>query len=161
MIDSFVVLAYASLAASRTLLQQWLACLNFRFRRFILLVQRKKVISVNYGSGANCWKPWIWVGFGLILMMRDIYISSNLNPSTKFTSSNRSTMLKDIIPWNISQMITKTISVSTRIVISHVMKQGVLFLVHWKVNGNWDNNMIRSSQWRESHCGTITSRRNK
>ena len=28
-IDSFVLLAYASLAASRTLLQQLLACLNF------------------------------------------------------------------------------------------------------------------------------------
>ena len=27
--DSFVLLAYASLAASRTLLQQLLACLNF------------------------------------------------------------------------------------------------------------------------------------
>ena len=27
--DSFVLLAYASLAASRTLLQQWLTCLNF------------------------------------------------------------------------------------------------------------------------------------
>ena len=29
--DSFVLLAYASLAASRTLLQQLLACLNFNF----------------------------------------------------------------------------------------------------------------------------------
>ena len=29
--DSFVLLAYASLAASRTLLQQLLACLNFTF----------------------------------------------------------------------------------------------------------------------------------
>ena len=61
--------------------------------------------------------------------MRDIYINSNLNPLTKFTSSSRSTEFKDILPWNISQMITKTIPISTRIVISHVMKRAILFLV--------------------------------
>ena len=44
--DSFILLGYASLAASRTLSQQLLACLNL----FILLVQTKKVISVGYGS---------------------------------------------------------------------------------------------------------------
>ena len=53
--DSFVLLAYASLAASRTLLQQLLACLNFnlRIRRFFSLVQTKKVISINYGSSTS------------------------------------------------------------------------------------------------------------
>ena len=61
----------------------------------------------------------------LIFSMRDIYISSNLNPLTKFTSSSRSTELKDILAWNISQMITKTIPISTRIVISYVMKRGI------------------------------------
>ena len=34
--------------------------LYFRFRRFILLVQMKKVISINYGSSTSCWKPWAW-----------------------------------------------------------------------------------------------------
>ena len=63
----------------------------------------------------------------LILTMRDIYINSNLNPLTKFTSSSRSTEFKDILPWNISQMITKTIPISTRIVIIYAMKQGILF----------------------------------
>ena len=48
--DSFVLLAYADLAASRTFLQRLLACLNFSFRRFSLLVQTKKVTSINYGS---------------------------------------------------------------------------------------------------------------
>ena len=61
----------------------------------------------------------------LILAMRDIYINSNLNPLTKFTSSNRSTEFKDIPPWNISQMITKTIPISTRTVISYAVKQGI------------------------------------
>ena len=93
--------------------------------------------------------------------IRDIYISSNLNPFTKFSSSSRSTKFKDILPWNISQMITKTISISTGIVISYVMKWGILLWIWWKVNGNWDNNMIRISQWRESHCRTNTSVRRK
>ena len=38
---------------------------------------------------------------------------------------------------------------------------GISFWVWWKVNGNWDNNMIRISQWRESHCRTNTSIRRK
>ena len=55
----------------------------------------------------------------LIFSMRDIYINSNLNLLTKFTSSSRSSKLKDILPWNISQMIMKTIPISTRIVVSY------------------------------------------
>ena len=49
----------------------------------------------------------------LIFSMRDIYINSNLNPLTKFTSSSRSTEFKDILSWNFFQMITKTVPVST------------------------------------------------
>ena len=79
-------------------------------------------------------KPWRWVRFDLILTMRDIYIIS-----------------KYILPWNISQIITKTIPISMRTVINYVMKPGILLWVYWKVNGNWDN-MIRMSQWRESQC---------
>ena len=62
-----------------------------------------------------------------ILTMRDIYINFNLKPFTKFTSSSRSTEFKDIVPWNSSQMITKTVPISTRIVISYAMKLGILF----------------------------------
>ena len=80
--------------------------------------------------------------------MRDIYIYSNLNTLTKFTSS-RSTTFKDILPYNISQMIAKTILINTRIVISYVMKRDILLWVYSKVNGNWDNSMIRISQWRK------------
>ena len=100
--------------------------LYFRFRRFILLVQMKKVISINYGSSTSCWKPWAWVRLDLILLMKDIYIDSNLNPLTKFTSSIRSTELKEILPWHISQMISKAASISTRTVISYALKLGVL-----------------------------------
>ena len=96
--------------------------------RFILLVQMKKVISINYGSSTSCWKPWAWVRLDLILLMKDIYIDSNLNPLTKFTSSIRSTELKEILPWHIFQMImiSKTASISTRTVISYALKWGIL-----------------------------------
>ena len=46
-----------------------------------------------------------------------------MNPLTKLTSSSRSTELKDILSWNISQLIRKTIPISIRIVISYGMKQ--------------------------------------
>ena len=110
--DSFVLLAYASLGTSRNLLQRLLACLNFilfRFRGFILLVQTKKVISMNYGSSTSNCKPRRWVRFDLIFTMWDIYIYSNQNPLTKFTSSSRNTEFKVIFPWNIYQMIMKTV----------------------------------------------------
>ena len=121
----------------------------------------KKVIFVNYGGSRSSWKPWRWVRLDLIFSMMDIYINSNLNPFTKLTSSSRSTKFKDIIPWNISQMITKTIPISTRIVISYVMKWGILLWIWSKVNGNWDNNMIRLFHWRGSYCRTNTSDRIK
>ena len=74
--------------------------LYFRYRRFILLVQTKKVTSMNYGSSTSSWNPSRWVRFHLIL--------------TEFTSSSRSTEFNDTLPWNISQIITKTIPISMR-----------------------------------------------
>ena len=52
----------------------------------------------------------------------DIYTNSNLNPLTKLTSSSRNTEFKDILPQEVSQIITKTVHISTRIVISNAMK---------------------------------------
>ena len=135
--------------------------LYFRFRKFILLLETKKVIPMNYDSSTSCWKPWRWLRFDLILTMRDIYINSNPNPITKFTSSSRSTEFKDILPWNISQIITNTIRISMRIVISNVMKQDIPFWVWWKISGNSDKNMVRICQWRENHCRTNISIRRK
>ena len=53
--DSFVLLAYASLAASRTLFATItsLSELYLQIRRFFSLVQTKKVISMNYGSSTS------------------------------------------------------------------------------------------------------------
>ena len=55
-----------------------------------------------------------WRRLERILSMRDIYINSNLNPRTKSTTSSRSTGFEDILPQNMSQMITKTIPIRTR-----------------------------------------------
>ena len=156
----FLLWASASLVASRTLLQWLLACLNFTLdsrgankKNWYLWTMAATQAADNHGH------EW---GFDLIFIMRDVYINSNLNPPTKFTSSSRSTKFKDILPQNISQMIRKTIPISTRIVISYATKQGVLFCVWWKVDGKWDHHMITICQWRESHCRTNTSiRRNK
>ena len=71
-----------------------------------------------------------------IFKMRDIYINSNLNPLTKITSSSKSTEFKDAIPWNISQMITKTVPISTGIVISYALKRVILLWICWKVDRN-------------------------
>ena len=120
-----------------------LSKLYFRFKRFILLVQSRKLIFMSYEGSINSWKPWIWVKLDFIFKMRDIYINCNPNPLTKFTSSNRSTDFKDILPWNISQMNTKTTSISTTIIISYPMKQGFLFWVWRKDNGDRDNNKIK------------------
>ena len=121
----------------------------------------KKAISMNYGSSTSNWKPWRRIRLDLVFSMRDIYINSNLNPLTKFTSSSRSTKVKDILPWNISQMITKIIPISTRIAISYAMKWGIPLWISSKVIGNWDNNMIRISQSRKSYCRTNTNVRRK
>ena len=121
----------------------------------------KKVISMNYGSITSSRKSWRWVRVDLILLMRDIYISFSLIAFAKFISSSRSTKFKDIFPWNISQMITKTVPVNPRIVKSYVMRQGILLWIWWKVTGNWDSNMIRISRRTESHCRTNTSVRRK
>ena len=131
MIDSFVFVAYPSLAASRTLLQRLLTSLNFTFdsKDLFLLVQTKNMISISYGSSTSCWKPRGWVRFDLTFTMRNIYINSNLNPFTKFTSSSRGTEFKDIFPWNISQMITKTIPISMTIVATRWNGDPVLSLL--------------------------------
>ena len=102
-----------------------LSQLCLRIRRLFSFVQIKLVISMNYGSSTSSGKPWTLMRLDLIFSMRDIYINSNLDPLTKFTSSSRSTKFKDILLWNISQMIMKTVPISMRIVINYAMKWGI------------------------------------
>ena len=117
--------------------------LYFRSRRFILLKQMKKMISRNYVSSTSSWKPWKWVRLHLLFSMRDIYNNSHLNPLTEFTCSSWSTKLKDILPWNICQMITETIPISTRIVkLYGEMGHPILNLMgsQWKLREQHDQN---------------------
>ena len=111
----------------------------FRFRWFILLLQMEKVIFMNYNCSINSWKPWRRVRLDQIFSMRGVNIISNLTSLAKFTSSSRITKFKDTLPWNILQMITNTIAISRRIVISFAMKRGISFWVWWKVNENRDD----------------------
>ena len=106
-----------------------------------------------YNSSTNSWKPWRCTRCNLIFTVRDIYINFNLDP---LTWNSKSTKLKDILQWNIPQMITKTILINTRIVISCAMKSGIAFGVLMKVKGNLGKN-IRICQWRGSDCRTSDS----
>ena len=127
-IDSFL-LEYASLTASRTVLQ-WLSELYFRFKKNILWVQKKNVISMGYSSSTSSWKSWRWMRLDLIFTIKD------MNSLTMHKQQEKH-QFKDIIPWKISQIITKNIPNDTRIAIS--------FWVWWKVNASQDNKMIRIS----------------
>ena len=54
--DSFVLVAYCKFDSFKNPFATItnLSELYFRFRRFILLLQTKKVISINYGSSTSC-----------------------------------------------------------------------------------------------------------
>ena len=79
----------------------------------------KKKISMSCGSITSNWKPWRWVR----------YSKSNLKPLTKSTCNGKKTAFKNILPWSISQMITKIISISTRTVTSYATKRSIPFWV--------------------------------
>ena len=104
-------------------------------------MQTKKVMSMRYNSSTKNWKPWRCTRCN-IFTVRDIYINFNLDP---LIWSSRSTKFNDNFPWNISQMITKTIQINSRIVISCAVKSGI------KVQGNLGKS-IRIFQLRGSDC---------
>ena len=142
----FVLLVYPSLAASRTFLQQLLVWTLLWFRRFILL---RQMTSYFHKLWQQHKQPWKWVRMDLIFSMRDIYINSNLNPLTKITSSSRSTEFKDILPWIISQMIDNIIPISTTLVKSNAMKQGIPWVWCFEFGGK--SIKIETITWSEFH----------
>ena len=85
------------------------------------------------------------IKFDLIFFMRDLHINSNLNPLTKLTGSRKSTELKDIFPWNIFQMITKTIPIRTGIAISFAMKRASCY--------EFDGKSMETETWSEFSNG--------
>ena len=69
LIDDFILLEKASLAASRTLLEQLIACLNFPIN-----AESSKVVAfMSYGSNTSSWKLWRWMRLD-IFTWRDTYI---------------------------------------------------------------------------------------
>ena len=128
--DSFVSLAHECLAASKILLQRLLVCLNFTFRRFTLFVQTKKVISMNYSSSTSSWKPSRWVRLELMLTMRYICINSTLNHSQNSLAAAEALSLK-ISSHGTSLKYYKDHPISTRIVISYMVKWAIPFWVWW------------------------------
>ena len=106
------------------------ACLNFTVE--LLCWYKQKVIPMSYGSStASSWKTWRLMRLDVVLIMRDICISFNLDLIIQFSSSGRSTKFKDILPCNISQMTMKMAPVSMKINIRSAIKRGNSFWV-WK-----------------------------
>ena len=62
---------------------------------------------MNYGTSTSSWKPWSWVRLDWILIMRDIYINSNLSSLKKLTSSNRSIELKGCVHYIFASLCFK------------------------------------------------------
>ena len=53
-------------------MQVWQTRINGSFHKpLILLVQTKKMISMNYSSSTSGWKAWRWVMLDLIFMVKD------------------------------------------------------------------------------------------
>ena len=111
---TFFSLAFACFVASKTLLQWLVTCLNLTLdadfifcwwkQKQWFLCQQHKQLKIMEMSEA--W-PDIYDDEYILIM---------------FFSSSRSTKFKNILPWNISQMIMKTIPSSTRIIMSYEIK---------------------------------------
>ena len=123
---------------------------------FVGTDEKKKKVSMRYDISTSSWKSWGRVGLSLIFKTGIIYTNSSLDPLTKFSSNCRSTNIKNILPWNASQTITKTIQICTEMVIAVWWKGASLFWVLSKVNRNqYRQSMIRISQMSEWHCCAI------
>ena len=114
--------------------------LQFRCRGFILLTKTKEAIFMGYSSTTSSWKPYRLLILDLIFMIRDMCINFILDPLTKFTSSSsssRSINFTDILPWNISLMITKIASINRIIITICTTKKEQPFWIWGKASKNW------------------------
>ena len=75
------------------------------------------------------------------IRVKNILIDSFLNVLSKFSSSSSGTThIKYILPKNISDMISKTVSINTRIIKDCAMKKNIPFWFNRKAYGNGDKN---------------------
>ena len=112
MMDPFVLVASASLAAWRTILHQLLACVNFTLNSKIYSVGKNKKRFIWTMAAAKAaenhgveWDLTWYLQWGSDT-------NSKLKLLSKFTSSSRRAEFKGILPWNISQIITETIPIT-------------------------------------------------
>ena len=127
-------------------------CVNFTFRlrRFILLVQISKASSMSYSSNLSSWKLKSYVKLELIYDEGYIHWFQ-LGPTHKISTSSRSTKFRDILLWSISQLTTKTVQISMRIVVSSPMKRAVFFRI---IFFNWDSLLTKQKLATVSHSVT-------
>ena len=120
--------------------------LQFRCRGFILLTKTKEAIFMGCSSSTSSWKPWRWLILGLIFMIKNMCIISKLDPLTKFTTtSSRAISFTDILPWNISLMITKIVSINRRIITICTIKRSIPFESEGKPMKTEPKNLITIS----------------
>ena len=122
--------------------------LYFRSRRFIFLIQTKKKGFYELWQQHNQLKT-----MGMNKTWPDIYNERSMHQFqlAKFSFSSKNTLFKAVFPWNISQMITKTAPISTRITISCAVKRCIHFWLWKKKKENGENSMIKISQRRKIH----------
>ena len=131
-----VLLTYAIFAASSTLLQKSIACLN---------ITVQKIYSTGTNKKNDFYQLWEQhkqlKAIEMIEFWSDIYnegYTHQFQPeyTDKIHLQQWSTKFKDILPCNTSQMITKNILNTTRIVLSYAMKRSNPFWLWQKVNGD-------------------------
>ena len=157
--NCFALLADASFGASRTHLQQLLACLNFTLdsedlfywykqKEWFLWTMSIAQAAENHGDEWGLtWYLWWGIRTSILTWTHSpnslaaaealsLKISSH---GTSLKWSQRASQSAQAMRWN----------------------RSILLWIWWKVNGNWDKKMIKIPQWRESHCRTNTSNRRK
>ena len=104
-------------------------------------------------------------------MIRDMCINFILNPLTKFTScssssssSSRGINFTDILPWNISLMIAKIVSINRRIITICTIKKEQPFWIRGKANKNcgkktWSQFPNQEKAWRSKQQELSTNMR--
>ena len=96
---------------------------------------------------------------GLIFTLGDIYINSHLKPLTKFSTNSRTTEFKDFFLWNITQIISKTISISTKIDKLCDEKEHPLLSLkesQWKLRHQHDQNIFAYLASKERYKSKTT-----
>ena len=131
-------MAKTRLTSSGYLLQRLLGCLKLALDTADLLCKyQRKNLFLWAMTARQTRENQRWMNIDLMLLIRGICINFNLNPVTKFSGTdNRSTYIKYTFPWNIYDMIKKSIPI--RIIIkSCEMKRSIPLWANRKVNGNW------------------------